>query len=94
MMNKTTLMATLTLAAALGAPVASLAASGTAAQQPQAAKPQTQSQAKAPASPSSAKIEARREASYRSAYHQKHGTYPTDQQVRSWYAHTYGVQPA
>ena len=37
---------------------------------------------------------ARREASFRAAYHRKHGTYPTEQQFRDWYQRTYRVRPA
>jgi hypothetical protein len=36
----------------------------------------------------------RRENTYRASYHRKHGTNPTEQQVRAWYAHTYRHQPS
>jgi hypothetical protein len=36
----------------------------------------------------------RRENTYRASYRRKHGTNPTDQQVRAWYAHTYRQQPS
>jgi hypothetical protein len=35
----------------------------------------------------------RRQASYRQSFYQRHGYYPTDAQVRSWYVGQYGVSP-
>jgi hypothetical protein len=45
-------------------------------------------------SEAAARSRARRENTYRASYHRKHGTNPTDQQVRAWYAHTYRQQPS
>src|SRR6202042_974874 len=45
-------------------------------------------------SDAAARSRARRENTYRASYHRKHGTNPTDQQVRAWYAHTYRQQPS
>jgi hypothetical protein len=41
-----------------------------------------------------ARSRVRRENTYRASYHRKHGTNPTEQQVRAWYAHTYRQQPS
>jgi hypothetical protein len=45
-------------------------------------------------SEAAARSRARRENTYRASYHRKHGTNPTYQQVRAWYAHTYRQQPS
>ena len=37
--------------------------------------------------------QSRRQQAYREYYYHKYGRYPTDQQFRSWYVTTYGVQP-
>ncbi|MBV9408499.1 MAG: hypothetical protein JO164_06725 [Candidatus Eremiobacteraeota bacterium] len=38
--------------------------------------------------------QARRQASYRSYFYQRHGYYPTEDQYRSWYYRNYGTYPS
>jgi hypothetical protein len=59
---------------------------------------QTASEMNAAHRPSESQValrsQTRRVNTYRAAYHHKHGTYPSEQQVRTWYEHTYRTQPS